>query len=51
MRESQVGPDRFFFDHRGGRSADDSEFASLARGYELVGEDYRSGTRTLRQRW
>jgi uncharacterized protein YdiU (UPF0061 family) len=40
MRENQVGPDQFFFAHRGGRSADDSEFALLARDYERVGEDH-----------
>ncbi len=40
MREDQIAPDQFFFAHRGGRSAHDSEFARLARGYEVVGEDH-----------
>jgi uncharacterized protein YdiU (UPF0061 family) len=34
MREQQIGPDRFFFDHRGGRNAQEGEFARLLRTYE-----------------
>jgi serine/tyrosine/threonine adenylyltransferase len=31
MRETGASPDRFFFDHHGGRGGQDSEFADLAR--------------------
>jgi uncharacterized protein YdiU (UPF0061 family) len=34
MREAGIGPDRFFFDHRGGRNAPQGELGDLLRGYE-----------------
>ena len=34
MREAEAGPDRFFFDHRGGRNAPQGELGDLLRGYE-----------------
>jgi uncharacterized protein YdiU (UPF0061 family) len=40
MRESQLGPDRFFFDYRAGRASADTGFARLAADYEPVGDDH-----------
>ncbi len=36
MREAGIGPDRFFFDHRGGRNAPQGEFGDLLRGFESM---------------
>ena len=39
MRESRIGPDAFFFTHRGGRSAE-GELAEALAGYAAVANDH-----------
>ena len=36
MRESDVGPDEFFFAHRGGRGSADGELGDILHGYEAT---------------
>ncbi len=39
MREAGIGPDAFFFMHRGGRGSADGEFGDLLSAYKASGDD------------
>ena len=39
MKQAQIGPDAFFFTHRGGRNPPDGELGDILRAYQPAGSD------------